>query len=467
MNTLLNFFNQSLKRQGKQCTINNDAGDIVTGIFKEIDNKNSIDTKYFMSMDTLQQGDIITYNGINYIVNTKSENINQVYNTYEVEKSHLNFNLAVNSVLYTQVGIQYVSNLGFLNGQIVTVEGKCTLKVQANSITNQVTINTRFIKNGQVWKVTGINKSLEGLRLFSCDLDSIMAGDDLINEIPNETHFPVTTITVNPNPIESNVNYTQQLTVSVTVEGVVVENPTIIYASDNINIATVSSTGLVSGITEGSTNINVTYKNTTISVPTTISPPYNYVVTTTPSTISFYVGNTQQLSTSVTNNGNPVSSPTITYSSDNTAIATVDSNGLVTAVAQGTCNITSSFVGQDSQTYTDTVATTVNANLIEVRFSQTYGSLNGSGQLEIWEGDPAVPIQVHKFLNNVQQSDTFNVTGSNPPSPTTNYTLTGTSNVNQFTVTNKVWTSNILTITATSTADGTVGHYYIKLKAAF
>lgn len=467
MNVLKNHFNLALKRFGKQCTVNGDDSDIVTGIFKEIDNKNSIDTKYFMSMDTLQQGDILTYNEIDYIVNTKNDNINDVYDIYEIEKSHLNFNLAVNSVLYSQVGVQYVSSLGFNYGQVVIVEGKSVLKVQSNDITKQITINTRYIKNGQVWKITGINKSMEGLILFTCDIDSIGAGDDMVNEIPNETHFPVTNITVNPNPIESNVGYTQQLTVSVDVEGVPVENLTIIYVSDNTGIATVNSSGLVSGITEGTCNINVTYKNTTVLIPTTISPPFNYVVTTTPSTIPFYVGNTQQLTTTVTNNGSSVSSPTITYSSDNTSIATVNSNGLVTAVAQGTCTITSSFVGEDSNTYTDTVATTVNANLVEVRFSQSYGTLNAQGHLEIYEGDSPAAITVYKYLNNVQQADKFNIVGSNPPSPSSNYHLVGTSNVNSFTVENIYHTATLLTITATSTTDGTVGHYYIELKGAF
>lgn len=261
MNTLLNHFNNALKRQGKQCVVNNKDTDIVTGLFKEIDNKNSIDTKYFMTLDNLNQGDIITYNNINYIVNTKNDNINNAYNIYEVEKSHMSFNLAVNSVLYNQIGIQYVSNLGFMNGQIVIAEGKSSLKVQSNSITNQVTINTRFIKNGQVWKITGINKSMEGLILFNCDLDQIGAGDDIANEIPSGTHFPVTNVNVTPNPISINTSDTQQLTVTVDVEGTPVENPTLIYSSNNTSIATVSDSGLVEGITEGNCNIVVTYTN--------------------------------------------------------------------------------------------------------------------------------------------------------------------------------------------------------------
>ena len=49
---------------------------------------------------------------------------------------------------------------------------------------------------------------------------------------------------------------------------------------------------------------------------------------------------TYQLSYSVTNNGNPVYKPTITYSSSDETVATVDSNGLMTMLKEGTVNIT-------------------------------------------------------------------------------------------------------------------------------
>ena len=49
---------------------------------------------------------------------------------------------------------------------------------------------------------------------------------------------------------------------------------------------------------------------------------------------------TYQLSYTVTNNGNPVYKPTITYSSSDETVATVDSNGLMTMLKEGSVNIT-------------------------------------------------------------------------------------------------------------------------------
>ena len=51
-------------------------------------------------------------------------------------------------------------------------------------------------------------------------------------------------------------------------------------------------------------------------------------------------GTTYQLSYTVTNNGNPVYKPTITYSSSDETVATVDSNGLMTMLKEGSVNIT-------------------------------------------------------------------------------------------------------------------------------
>ena len=66
-------------------------------------------------------------------------------------------------------------------------------------------------------------------------------------------------------------------------------------------------------------------------------------------------GTTYQLSYTVTNNGNPVYKPTITYSSSDETIATVDSNGLMTMLKEGTVDITASY-STASVTTTMTIA---------------------------------------------------------------------------------------------------------------
>ena len=66
---------------------------------------------------------------------------------------------------------------------------------------------------------------------------------------------------------------------------------------------------------------------------------------------------TYQLSYTVTNNDIVVENPTIHYSSSDETIATVDSNGLMTMLKEGTVNITASY-STDSVTTTMTIANT-------------------------------------------------------------------------------------------------------------
>lgn len=68
-------------------------------------------------------------------------------------------------------------------------------------------------------------------------------------------------------------------------------------------------------------------------------------------------GTTYQLSYTVTNNGNPVYKPTITYSSSDETVATVDSNGIMTMLKKGTVDITATAYSA-SVTTTMTIADT-------------------------------------------------------------------------------------------------------------
>ena len=100
------------------------------------------------------------------------------------------------------------------------------------------------------------------------------------------------------------------------------------WSSNNINMATVSSTGVVTGITSGTPGIVYT-------LPTGCTATKTVTVNALPSTItgssSVCVGAVTALNSS-TGGG--------TWSSSNTTTATVDGSGNVTGVAAGTTNIT-------------------------------------------------------------------------------------------------------------------------------
>ncbi|MBV4427594.1 Ig-like domain-containing protein [Clostridium tyrobutyricum] len=281
MNTLLNFYNTALKRMGKTCIVNNDKNNIIQGIFKEIDDRdNSEDQKYFITSATLKQGDIISNNNINYLIITKNENINDVYDLYTIEKCNYNINFIFNNIVFPQYAIITNQTTG-VNGEIITVPANQILVVvQDNNFTNQIKVDDVFIKFKHRWQITGVDYTKDGILTVYANQVANHEKDDLINEIPEgaATYNPIVSAT--PNPLNVNVNNTIQITATVSNNGVNVENPTLIYTSNNKDIATVDNTGLVTGVAEGNANITISYVgidgntyNTTVATTVEESAP--------------------------------------------------------------------------------------------------------------------------------------------------------------------------------------------------
>ncbi len=127
----------------------------------------------------------------------------------------------------------------------------------------------------------------------------------------------------------------------VDINGSVTPATGVSWTSSSTSIATITSAGVVTAAGTGEVKItgsvlkdNVTY---TASVPLGISIPSAFAVS--PSAIIWNKGDNLQLE-SVYMSTTGITTPTCTYQSSNTAIATVTSSGLVTFVEVGECTIT-------------------------------------------------------------------------------------------------------------------------------
>src|SRR5207302_2776301 len=79
----------------------------------------------------------------------------------------------------------------------------------------------------------------------------------------------------------------------------------------------------------------------------TVNPPPVASVEVNPATARVQVGQTAQLTATPQDaSGNPLSGRVVTWASSNTAIATVNASGLVSAVAAGTATITATSEGK-------------------------------------------------------------------------------------------------------------------------
>jgi uncharacterized protein YjdB len=161
---------------------------------------------------------------------------------------------------------------------------------------------------------------------------------------PGGSIVPVTGVSLNQNSATINKGNTLQLIATVLPENATNKNVT--WSSSNTALATVSSTGMVTGITDGNATITVTtadgaFTATCVITVTTVNIPVTGV-SIQPPAISICVGQTYQLSPIVIPEN--ATNKAVTWSSSNTAVATVSSTGLVTAVSSGTATITVTMV---------------------------------------------------------------------------------------------------------------------------
>ena len=111
----------------------------------------------------------------------------------------------------------------------------------------------------------------------------------------------------------------------------------IIWESSNTSVATVTNAGLVKAVNLGNATIRVTAGNVTASCEVTVKQPVTYIGLSR-TKLSLKEGESSSLSVTIspynaTNKG-------VEWNSSNAAVATVDSEGKVTAVAAGEAEIT-------------------------------------------------------------------------------------------------------------------------------
>ena len=155
----------------------------------------------------------------------------------------------------------------------------------------------------------------------------------------------VQSVTVSPSPASVRLGATLQLAATAKdVTGLPFTGKTATWSSANAGIATVSSSGVVTGIAKGQVTITATIDG----VPGTASVTVLGVqtVTVTPSTGSVRIAEPLPLSATAKDiNGVPIAGRPVTWTSSAPAVATVSANGLVTGVSEGQVTISATVDG--------------------------------------------------------------------------------------------------------------------------
>jgi len=162
------------------------------------------------------------------------------------------------------------------------------------------------------------------------------------------TNVPVASVTVSPTAAGVTVGATTQLTATPKdANGTALSGRVVTWATSNAAAATVSASGLVTGVAAGSATITATSEGQSGTAALTVTNVPVASVTVSPATASLTVGATTQLTATPKDaNGTALSGRVVTWGTSNAAIATVSASGLARGVAAGSATITATSEGK-------------------------------------------------------------------------------------------------------------------------
>ena len=213
--------------------------------------------------------------------------------------------------------------------------------------------------------VTGVTPGTAVIRATS-------VADPRISATGTVTVTPARSVTITPGSANLATAETRTLQAAVLIEAG--QSTAVTWRSSAVAVATVTSTGIVRGVAFGTATITaVSVADTLLRGTATINVvPVIRSVAVAPLTASGFIGDKQQFTATVVAEG--TLSPTVTWRSNNPAVASVNATGTVTAVALGSASITA--VSTVDTTKTASAVFVVTPRPISVAIVQRLVSLN-------------------------------------------------------------------------------------------
>ncbi|MBL0170615.1 MAG: Ig-like domain-containing protein [Gemmatimonadaceae bacterium] len=162
------------------------------------------------------------------------------------------------------------------------------------------------------------------------------------------TVAPVQTVTVSPSVDTLGIGTEAAHTAVLRdAANVVLTGRALVWSSSNVNVASVSSIGVVTGLSPGTTTISASSEGRVGTATVVVLARLASTVILTPSSSTIIVGSTQLLATQITDaQGNLLTGRPVAFVSDAPAVASVNASGVVSALAPGTARITATSEGK-------------------------------------------------------------------------------------------------------------------------
>lgn len=171
-----------------------------------------------------------------------------------------------------------------------------------------------------------------------------------------------------------------------------------VWSSDKPTVVTVTRSGRVVAMAEGTATITVSVAGRSASASITVAPSQVTSIGVQPATLALAPGATARFNANAIGDNGVIPGITIQWNSSDQSVATVDATGLVTAVGQGTARITAR-VGAVERSRGVTVSTeTWNLRIFRADFIQV--AQNATADVPLVRGKPTA-IRLFPVADNV------------------------------------------------------------------
>ena len=159
---------------------------------------------------------------------------------------------------------------------------------------------------------------------------------------------PVASVAMSPATASLSIGQLVQLTATAQDStGAPLPGRVVTWTSSNDAVAHVTADGLVTGAAPAAATVTAASEGKSSAATITVTQVPVATVSVSPGSASLSVGQTAQLTAMLRDaNGNPLSGRTLSWSSNNPAVATVSASGLATAIAAGSAVITAASEGK-------------------------------------------------------------------------------------------------------------------------
>lgn len=261
--------------------------------------------------DVLNNGDLIKWNN-EYWLNMSVEDVGGAYLKGKIIKCTQYITINKNSILsevpiVVESAVRLYSQGQDDNKYITTLSDEIIVYTPASANIEVDDIYTIGRRNYKVKSVQDV--LIDGLLVVKMEVTT----EDVVIE---EHEYSVTILNGEEVLLSTATSPTLQLEIQCKLDGVLVDNPDVIYESSDEDYVIVSESGLVTAIDVGTSTITVTYGNAmaTIEVNSVIHASDVFDITITPVDTNMYVNTIQTFTATVTNNGVDVPDYTVVWS---------------------------------------------------------------------------------------------------------------------------------------------------------